>query len=171
MITFWSKRSKHIHLPRTLLPYKLRLIDWLLFVMLIRGFKVTVQACSDDKFHFISLDLFFLPSLFFCFPLLLWELTRLYLIGKCFAKTHWIVNVFERGTSGEWNKIFVGMFWLNVNDILCFSLAYWINCVCLGMVWKISSLAQARRQKCRWLLKLMMSQVVQGMWLHTGYCK
>lgn len=96
----------------------------------ITGFKVTVQACSDGKFHFISFDLFFLLSLFFHFPVLLWELTRLYLIGKCFTKMPWVVNVFKRGTSGDWSKIFVGMFWLNVHDILCFSLAYWINCVC-----------------------------------------
>ena len=123
MITFRSKRSKHLHLPKTLLPYRLSLR--LTFVCdVVTGVKVTAQACSNGKFHFISFDLFFLLSLFFRFPVLLWDLTRLYLIGKCFTKMPWIVNVFERGTSGDWSKIFFGMFWLNVHDILYFSLAY-----------------------------------------------
>ena len=43
-------------------------------------------------------------------------------VGKGFAKSSRIVNVFEGSTSGWWDKIFIGIFWSKLHGFLRLSL-------------------------------------------------
>ena len=66
-------------------------------------------------------------------------------------------------------KIFIGIFWSKLHGFLHLSLVYLTELRSFGQWLERSHLpAQGSCQSCLGPLKLMMSQVVQGMWLKKG---
>ena len=127
------------------------------------------QNFSSLQFYF-SLSL--LPSLFTFLASFLFSFARhlvgFILVGNIFRKAFRILGLPER--KGRWvvEQHFHGNFRINVTRFFAFfsSVLDWIV---LTLVWFGRSLHSAHisGQSCLWPLKLMISQAIEGTWIHT----
>ena len=125
-------------------------------------------AVLTFTFHFLSYALFLLFLHHFFFSC--WAFSRLHFGGKkVFKKAFRILGLGER--KGRWavEQDFHENFQVNVTWFFAFfsGVLDWIVLILVCFERSLHS-AQVRGQSCPWLLKLMMSQGVERMWIHTG---
>ena len=134
--------------------------------------KMIVWFKSDTAV--LTFTFCFLFSPFFHFPCLIFfsfagHLAHFILVGKVFRKCFRILGLDER--KGTWvvEQDFHGNFWVNVTWFFALFSGV-LDWIVLILVWFERSLhyAHVSGQSCPWPLKLMTSQVVEGMWIHTG---
>ena len=134
-------------------------------------FKIVFRFKSDTAvltftFRFPSSPLFllFLPHFFSVAG----HLVGFFLVGKVFRKAFRILGLDER--KGMWvvEQDFHCNFQVNVTRFFAFfsGVLDWIVFILVWFERPLHS-AHVSRQSCPWPLKLMTSQVVEGMWIHT----